>query len=199
MAWKCVKIRLSQRRQHSASGRKCLKCNYLHNHTKISLAWFVPYCSHCMSLFPISILQKPHIKVFYCQKTFTILSGCPICCRFFRLPRPPHLCKTHAHTLVTRGRMISAFRWSETQSMSTWGWKESISTFWPVASASLQQRDSALIRRHNVWELWRWTELTANYRSLPAQSERALEPSRELLDFEKCLLSLASPVTVTLL
>ena len=64
---------------------------------------------------------------------------------------------------------------------------------------SLQPCNSALIGRHNVWEFWDWTELTANYRSLPVQSERALEPSRELLDFEKCLLSLASPVTVTLL
>lgn len=36
----------------------------------------------------------------------------------------------------------------------------------------------------------------ANYRSLPVESERALEPSRELLDFEMCLLSLASPVTM---
>lgn len=158
-------------------------------------------CSH----FPFPFLQTPVILYFvfkrYLPFTLSVSSW------FFRFMRSTHLCKTHAHTKLMswswqyKERVISAYTLPGTQSTTVWGRRsDSISTFlWPVGSADLQPRDCALIGRHNVWEFWGWTELTANYRSLPVQSERALEPSRELLDFEKCLLSLASPVTVTLL
>lgn len=89
-------------RQHPFSEWKSLKCNYLHNHDKIKLTWFKPYCSHCMSPFPISIPQSTRNTVFCFQKIFTVLSGRPIWSWFLRFMRPPHLCKTHAQTVVSK-------------------------------------------------------------------------------------------------
>lgn len=138
MAWKCVKMSFSHWRQHPFSEWKSLKCNYLHNHGKISLTWFKPYCSHCMSPSPVSIPQNTCNTVFYFQKLFAALSGCPIWSWFFRFNYVEHTC-THTHDQKNdNGEIInSAFRWPGTQSTTVWGWKESISTLWPVASVFL--------------------------------------------------------------
>lgn len=108
------------------------------------------------------------------------------------------LCKTHALKLMTENTK----KWGKSD-FSIQITRNSISICLETVNLfqlgdPLAPCDSTLIGRHNVWESWSWTELTANCLSLPVQSERALEPLRELLDFEKCLLGLASPGTVVL-
>lgn len=168
MAWKCIKTSLSPNIPHQ-SGKAWNVITYI---ITAKWAWLDSnhICSRCVSAYPITIRIPPNNHtIFYFLKASLIFTF------FFFLNFRSHVIGNSINNCLG-----------------------SAGTPFQLCDLLPQQRDLALIRRHNVWEFWRCTELTANYRWLPVQSEGALEPSRELLDSEMCLLCLASSGTVTL-